>query len=44
VSFVLFEHFPEKGDLAFAYLAIGLLIGILFIIVAKKGPGYIYIE
>lgn len=44
VSFVLFEHFPEKGDLAFVYLALGLLIGVLFAAVARREPGYIYIE
>jgi hypothetical protein len=42
-SFVLFQHFPEKGDLAFVYLALGLLIGVLFTVVARKEPGYIYI-
>lgn len=44
VSFVLFQHFPQKGDLAFVYLVLGFLIGVLFVVVAKKGPGFIYIE
>lgn len=44
VSFVLFQHFPAKGDLAFVYLTLGLLIGILFVVVARKEPGFIYIE
>lgn len=44
VSFVLFQHFPEHGGLAFSYLAIGMLVGLLFVIVAKREPGWIRIE
>jgi hypothetical protein len=44
LSFVLFQHFPQKGDLAFVYLVLGLLIGILFVVVTKKQPGFIFIE
>ena len=44
VSFVLFQHFPQGGDLAFSYLIIGIIVIILFLIASKKEPGFIMIE
>jgi hypothetical protein len=44
VSFVLFQHFPQNGDLAFAYLVIGLVVAVLFAVVARTPPGFIMIE
>jgi len=43
VSFVLFQHFPQNGDLAFAYLVIGFVVAIFFLVVARKEPGFIMI-
>ena len=41
ISFVLFRHFPKGGDLAFAYLVIGFIVAVLFVISSVKKPGYI---
>ena len=41
VSFVLFQHFPTHGDLAFAYLLMGLLVAVLFGVVSRSNPGYV---
>ena len=44
VSFVLFQHFPKGGDLAFSYLIIGIIVIILFLIASRKQPGFIMVE
>jgi hypothetical protein len=36
LSFVLFQHFPQGGDLAFAYLIIGLVVVALFFMASRK--------
>ena len=41
ISFVLFRHFPQGGDLAFAYLVVGFVVAVLFVISSLKKPGYI---
>ena len=44
LSFVLFQHFPQGGDLAFAYLIIGAVVVVVFLVASHKQPGYICIE
>ena len=44
MSFVLFTHFPEGTELAIVYLALGLLVILLFLISSRKKPGYICIN
>ena len=41
ISFVLFRHFPHGGDLAFAYLVVGFIVALLFVVSSVKKPGYI---
>lgn len=36
VSFVLFQHFPQGGDLAFAYLIVGIFVILLFFLASLK--------
>jgi hypothetical protein len=44
LSFVLFQHFPQGGDLAFAYLVIGVLVIGLFLVASHRQPGFIGID
>lgn len=41
VSFVLFQHFPQGGVLAFVYLIIGLAVIALFFVASRSEPGFI---